>query len=81
MKLQIAGFCAASLTLFTAISTGLVHTTAQQLWNPEIAHAAKITTTLLKSKSRLFSRTVRPVSQLNQLVYSLIPDATRSNRF
>ncbi len=62
MKLQIVGFFAASLTAFAAISTGLVHNTVQQLLNPEIAHAAKITTTLLKTKPRLFPRNLRPVS-------------------
>lgn len=64
MKLQIVGFFAASLTSFAAISTGLVHNIVQQLWNPEIAHAAKITTTLLKTKPRLFPRNLRPVSIL-----------------
>lgn len=78
MKLQIAGLCAASLTVFAAISTGLVHTTAQQLWNPEIAHAAKITTTLLKTKPRLFPRTLRPVSMSPHAVrYLPMLQATR----
>ncbi|PZV06217.1 MAG: hypothetical protein DCF22_24100 [Leptolyngbya sp.] len=66
MKLQIAGFFAASLTLFAAISTGLVCHTTQQLWKPEIAQAAKITTTLLKNKPRLFSRSLRPASVTTQ---------------
>jgi hypothetical protein len=66
MKLQTAWFFAASLTSFTAISTGVVQNTAQQLWNPEIAQAAKITTTLLKNKPGLLSRNLRPASGLPQ---------------
>ncbi|MEX0268421.1 hypothetical protein AB3R30_04705 [Leptolyngbyaceae cyanobacterium UHCC 1019] len=81
MKLQIAGFFAASLTSFAAISTGLVHHTAQQLWKPEIAQAAKITTMLLKNKPKLFSRNLRPVSLTTQpsVRYLLTPQSRGSS--
>ena len=62
MKLQIVGFFAASLASFTAISTGLAHNTVQQLWNPEVAHAAKITAALVKNKPSLLSRSLRPAN-------------------
>jgi hypothetical protein len=81
VKLQIAGFFVASLTSFATISTGLVHHTTQQLWKPEIAQAARITTTLLKNKPRLLSRSLRPVSLTIQpsVQYLLAPQTPRSS--
>jgi hypothetical protein len=82
MKLQIIWFCTASFTSFSVFSTGLVNNTAQQLWNPEIAQAAKITTTLLRNKPRLFSLTGRPVSRSTRSAarYSLVPDETHFSK-
>ncbi|WP_171572623.1 hypothetical protein [Leptolyngbya sp. Cla-17] len=81
MKSQAVWFCVVGLTSFAAISSGWMHSTAQQLWNPEIAQAAKITRTLLKNKSRLFPRNMRPVSMSAQpaVRFLLVPHSTRSS--
>lgn len=55
MKLKTRWLATVSLTTLVLVAAGSLSKTSQQLWSPEVAHAARVTASLLKGSS------IRPV--------------------
>lgn len=51
MKLKTRWLATVSLTTLVLVAAGSLPRASQQIWNPEVAHAAKVTASLLKGKS------------------------------
>ncbi len=51
MKLKTRWLATVSLTTLVLVAAGSLSRASQQMWNPEVAHAAKVTASLLKGKS------------------------------
>lgn len=72
MKLKTRWLATVGLTTLVLVAAGSLSRASQQMWNPEVAHAARVTASLLKGhsirpmflrrSSRLASRTIAPLS-------------------
>lgn len=51
MKLKTRWLATVSLTTLVLVAAGSLSRASQQMWNPEVAHAARVTASLLKGKS------------------------------
>ncbi len=68
MTLKTRWLVTVSLTTLVLVAAGsLVKTSSQQLWSPEVAHAARVTANLLKGQSMrpVFLHRVKPLSSQN----------------
>ncbi len=51
MKLKARWLATVGLTTLVLVAAGSLSKASQQIWNPEVAHAAKVTASLLKGKA------------------------------
>ncbi|NJP08698.1 MAG: hypothetical protein HC866_03810 [Leptolyngbyaceae cyanobacterium RU_5_1] len=69
MKLKAVWLTAAGFTTLGLIAAGSLRGVSQQMWNPQVARAAKVTVNLLKGRSMnpiLLARSTRPSAKIAQ---------------